>query len=436
MTLRYFGTDGIRGRAFEAPLTVQDAARWGRAFALAAEAEGVGTLLIGWDPRISSEILVKAFVGGLGRVVKPMVLGMVPTPAVAWATARTPGAWGVMVSASHNPPEDNGIKGFNGRGEKLEEAQEAAIEAAYEDGTWGEALPAVLDLDAGPAEAYIAHLGTLEIPASLPIVVDCAFGATAPWAPRALSGAICWMGTPADGARINVGAGSTHLDLLQAEVRRTGAALGIAFDGDGDRCLLVDGQGALVDGDQMLWLMALDRLAHGDAPPGVVGTVMSNGGLEEALRGRGVAFVRTPVGDKHLLRRLAETGWDLAAEASGHVIQKRLGPSGDGLATAMAVLRALLDRPAAERWAWRFEAWPLKLVNLRAATRRPLEDCGALQSAIQGLQAAHGASLRLVIRWSGTEPKLRLMGESRDAALLASAMDTLAAAAEADLGRA
>jgi phosphoglucosamine mutase len=142
------------------------------------------------------------------------------------------------------------------------------------------------------------------------------------------------------------------------------------------------------------------------------------------------------VGDKHLLRRLAETGWDLAAEASGHVIQKRLGPSGDGLATALAVLRALLERPAAERWAWRFEAWPLKLVNLRAATRRPLEDCIALQGTIRGLEAAHGASLRLVIRWSGTEPKLRLMGESRDATLLAAAMEALTAAAEADLGRA
>jgi phosphoglucosamine mutase len=186
----------------------------------------------------------------------------------------------------------------------------------------------------------------------------------------------------------------------------------------------------------MLWLLALDRVARGDAPPGVVGTLMSNGGLEEALRGLGVAFERTPVGDKHLLRRLADTGWDLAAEASGHVIQKRLGPSGDGLATAMAVLRALLDRPAAERWAWRFEAWPLKLVNLNAATRRPLGDCAALQTAIHGLESAHGAALRLVIRWSGTEPKLRIMGESRDGALLDSAMESLARAAETDLGRA
>jgi len=359
----------------------------------------------------------------------------VPTPAVAWATARTPKAWGVMVSASHNPPEDNGIKGFNGRGEKLEEAQEAAIEAAYADGTWGEALPAALDWDPAPVEAYIDHLGILEIPATLPIVVDCAFGATAPWAPRALSGAICWVGTPADGARINVGAGSTHLDLLQAEVRRTGAALGIALDGDGDRCLLVDGEGALVDGDQMLWLLALDRLNHGDAPPGVVGTVMSNGGLEAALRSRGIAFERTPVGDKHLLRRLAETGWDLAAEASGHVIQKPLGPRGDGLATAMAGLRPLADRPPAERSAWRFQTWPLRLVNLRAASRKPLEDCVALQATIRGLETTHGASLRLVIRWSGTEPKLRLMGESRDAHLLAAAMEALTAAAEADLGR-
>jgi phosphoglucosamine mutase len=216
-------------------------------------------------------------------------------------------------------------------------------------------------------------------------------------------------------------------------VRREGAAFGVAFDGDGDRCLLLDGAGELVDGDQMLWLLALDRLEGGDPPPGVVGTLMSNQGLAEALQAHGIPFVRTPVGDKHLLRKLAETGWDLAAEASGHLIQTRLGPSGDGLATALAVQRALLRRPAASRWDWRFRPWPLELVNLRAAARRPLEACPALQEAITGLEAAHGQDLRLVVRWSGTEPKLRLMGESRDPALLAAALGRLREAAAKDL---
>jgi phosphoglucosamine mutase len=446
MTLRYFGTDGIRGLALRPPLTLEDAARWGRAFGEVAAGQGVETLVLGWDPRLSSPPLARAFVAGLGRHVRVDILGMVPTPAVAWATARAhqganPGAnqgsgraWGVMISASHNPPEDNGLKGFNGLGEKLGEAEEAAIEKAYGEGTWAESMPADLAADPAPVEAWLAHLGRLELPEAFPVVADCAHGATAPWAGRVLGGAVRWLGVPADGARINVGVGSTHLDLLQAEVRRSGAALGLAFDGDGDRCLFVDGEGGLVDGDQMLWLLALDRLEAGDPPPGVVGTVMSNGGLAEALAAKGIPFERTPVGDKFLLRRLAERGWDLAAEASGHVIQKRLGPSGDGLATALAVLQALLRRPDSQRWSWRFQPWPLKLVNLRAAHRRPVEECPSLQAAVQGLEATHGADLRLVIRWSGTEPKLRLMGEAKDAALLDAAMEALRHAAVADLG--
>lgn len=433
MTLRYFGTDGIRGPAFAPPLTLDEAARWGRAWAEVAERRGVRTLVLGWDPRLSSTPLAQAFVAGLGRAVRPRVLGMVPTPAVAWATAREPEAWGVMISASHNPPEDNGLKGFNGAGEKLEAEEEEAIEAAFGEGTCAENAPASLPVDAEPMDAYLAHLGLLELPPELPVVVDCAHGATAPWACRVLGGAVAWTGVPADGSRINMGVGSTHLGHLQAEVRRTGAALGLAFDGDGDRCLLVDGEGDLVDGDQMLWLLALDRLESGDAPPGVVGTLMSNGGLEEALATRGIAFARTPVGDKFLLRKLAETGWDLAAEASGHLIQKRLGPSGDGLATAQAVLRALLRRPPERRWDWRFQAWPHRLVNLRAAARRPVEDCAELRAALAGLESAHGPELRLVVRWSGTEPKLRLMGEARDPGLLAEAMARLEAAATRDL---
>ncbi len=436
MTPRAFGTDGIRGPAFEPPLTLDDTARWGRAWAEVAARQGIRTLVLGWDPRTSSLPLAQAFVAGLGRLVRPRVLGMVPTPAVAWATAREADAWGVMISASHNPPGDNGIKGFNGAGEKLEAQDEEAIEAAFAEGTCAEHAPAVLETDPEPMEAYLDHLGLLDLPPGLPVVVDCAHGAAAPWACRVLGGAVAWTGVPADGARINVGVGSTHLEHLQAEVRRRGAASGLAFDGDGDRCLLIDHEGTLVDGDQMLWLLALDRLDAGDPPPGVVGTLMSNGGLEEALAGRGIAFARTPVGDKFLLRKLAETGWDLAAEASGHLIQKRLGPSGDGLATAQAVLRALLRRPPGRRWDWRFEAWPLRLVNLRAARRRPLEACPSLQSALADLQEAHGSRLRLVVRWSGTEPKLRLMGEARDGALLDRAMARLEAAAAQDLGQA
>ncbi|BDU72496.1 phosphohexomutase domain-containing protein [Mesoterricola silvestris] len=434
MALNYFGTDGVRGKAFESPLTLDEAARWGAAWAQVARARGIQELVIGWDPRLSSEPLAEAFVSGLGGRLRLCILGLVPTPAVAYAALLRPGAWGLMISASHNPPEDNGIKGFDGLGEKLPEEDEAALEAAFEATGPLKAGPAALDLETALPHAYIQQLGPLELPRDFSMVVDCAHGATAPWAPQVFhGGTIHWMGVPADGARINVGVGSTHLDGLAAQVRERGAALGIAFDGDGDRCLMVDSRGELVDGDQLLWLLAQDLRARGETIPGVVGTLMSNAGLEEALAGLRIPFVRTQVGDKFMLRELGKLEWDLAAEASGHVIQKHVGPSGDGLATALASLRALLRRPAAERWSWRFRAWPLRLVNLVARDRRPVEDCPRLTSAMATLQADHGDDVRIVVRWSGTEPKLRLMVEARSEGLMEDALRTLELAARADL---
>ena len=434
MELKYFGTDGIRGQAFAPPLTLDEAGRWGQAWAQVARARGVRELVIGWDPRLSSEPLAQAFVAGLDGGLELCILGMVPTPAVAHATATRPGAWGLMFSASHNPPEDNGIKGFDHSGEKLSEADEAALEAVFDSLPGRSFAPAALPLQSAVSDAYIKHLGGLDLPADLILVVDCAHGATAPWAPLLLRGGqIHWLGTPADGARINVGVGSTHMDHLAAQVRARGAHLGIAFDGDGDRCLMVDAQGALVDGDQLLWLLAQDRHATGQHLAGVVGTLMSNGGLEAALAGVGIPFVRTPVGDKHMLRELARRQWELAAEASGHLIQKDVGPTGDGLATALSALSALLRRDRAQRWSWRFQPWPLRLVNLLARDRRPVEDCPDLRAAMSELEARHGADLRMVVRWSGTEPKLRLMVEAREPALMDQALGALERAARADL---
>ena len=431
--LRYFGTDGVRGKALVSPLTLEETARWGRAWGLVAQAQGIQEMVIGWDPRTSSEPLARAFIQGLNGLLKAEVLGMVPTPAVAWVTQRRPGAWGLMISASHNPPEDNGLKGFNGEGEKLSEEDEAALEAAFE------ATPAIprtevsIQADASAVAAYLDHLGALELPPDFPIVADCAHGATAPWAPGLLKGAVQWLGTPADGARINVGVGSTHLSRLQEAVVSSGAAAGVAFDGDGDRCLFVDASGEVVDGDQLLWLLAQDFSDRGRPLPGLVGTLMTNGGLEEALRGLGVPLVRTAVGDKFMLRELAVRGWELAAEASGHVIQKHIGPSGDGLATTLAGLRILIERAPESRWDWRFRPWPLKLVNLMATERRPVEECARLTAAMANLEAQHGEAIRLVVRWSGTEPKLRLMVEAREAALMEATIAALETAARADL---
>jgi phosphoglucosamine mutase len=437
MTLRFFGTDGIRGRAYATPLTLDETLRWGAAWGRVARERGIKRLIVGWDPRLSSEPLWASFQQGLGEGLAVRVLGLAPTPAVAWTVAEATRAgiptWGLMLSASHNPPEDNGLKGFNTLGEKLSEEEEQAIEAAFEQ----EAEPSheTIAMAAESLDPYLGHLEGPDLPDDLKIVVDCAHGATGPSAKRLLRGpGLHWMAEDPDGARINVGVGSTHLGALKVAVAAQGADFGFAFDGDGDRCLMVDGSGRELDGDQMLWLLVQDRIAAGDPPLGVVGTVMTNGGFEAALQAAGVPFVRTPVGDKFLLREMAARGWDLAAEASGHLIQKRVCPSGDGLATALSVLRALVHRPAAERLSWTFTPWPQRLVNVVARERRPVEAMPALQGAMVALEARHGAKARQVIRWSGTEPKLRLMVEAPEQAIVDGALSELEAAARRDLG--
>ena len=436
MSLRYFGTDGIRGVALRSPLTLEEVSRWGVAWSQVALESGVKRLVVGWDPRSSSGPMSEAFILGVGLGPKVLVLGMAPTPAVAWNVARLSAggekSWGLMISASHNPPEDNGLKGFNELGEKLEEDQEQAIERAFDE------LPEPTTIFAPPArldlKPYLTHLEGITLPPEFRVVIDCAHGATAEAALELFRGGeLHWLGVPADGPRINVGVGSTHLAALAATVVARKAQLGIAFDGDGDRCLLVDGTGEVVDGDQMVWLLAQDRVACGDAPHGVVGTLMTNGGLAQALGQIGIPFVRTAVGDKYLLRELAKQGWDLAAEASGHLIQKRLGPSGDGLATALSVLRAVLHRPADRRWAWTFRPWPQRLVNVMARDRKPVEACGNLLSAMAAIDARWGSGVRQVVRWSGTEPKLRLMVEAQEAAWVDEALRELETAARRDL---
>ncbi len=437
MSHKYFGTDGIRGTALREPLTLEDCTRWGAAWSQVGRLAGIEQLIIGWDPRTSSEAIKNAFVTGCGLGLRVTILGMVPTPAVAWsvqqATARGTRTWGLMISASHNPPEDNGLKGFNEHGEKLEAEQESAIEEAWE------CLQEPTTILMRPEELSLApwlnHLGGVDLPPDFRLVVDCAHGATGPSARRLLRGGqITWIGDAPDGACINVGVGSTHLEALQGAVAQAKADLGIAFDGDGDRCLMVDAHGRVLDGDQMLWLLAQDRVALGDPPPGVVGTVMSNGGLEQALREAGLPFTRTAVGDKYLLREMRARGWDLAAEASGHLIQKRIGPSGDGLATALSLLKALLHRPAERRFDWTFIPWPQRLVNVKATARKAVESCPTLTRAMGEIDRRWGAGVRQVIRWSGTEPKLRLMVEAQEAPWVDQALAELEAAARVDLG--
>lgn len=435
--MRYFGTDGIRGLAYQSPLTLREATRWGAAWAQVARLSGVQRLVVGWDSRESSEPLYHAFRSGVSMTLEVVRLGLAPTPAVAWTVAESERsgipAWGLMVSASHNPAPDNGLKGFNGKGEKLEEEEELAIEEAFE--ALQEPTTILADTSEGDLRPWLAHLGGIDLPAEFKLVVDCAHGATGPSARALIRGAgVSWLAQEPDGARINDGVGSTHLEALRREVLAKGADLGLAFDGDGDRCLALDAAGALVDGDQMLWLLVQDRIAAGDPPAGVVGTLMTNGGLSQALQEAGIPFVRTAVGDKYLLREMGARGWDLAAEASGHLIQKRIGPSGDGLAAALSLLRALLHRPKAERFSWTFRPWPQRLVNVVARERRPVEACPSLSASLGSLAQRWGDAARIVVRWSGTEPKLRLMVEARESAMVDEALQTLESAVRRDLG--
>jgi len=440
MELRYFGTDGIRGRAFESPLSIKEVYNWGRAWAVVAKDNNIQNLIIGWDGRTSCETLLQAFLTGFGHEIKTILLGVVPTPAVAWITSRHASAWGLVISASHNPPEDNGLKGFDCKGAKLAEEVELAIESTFAAISNEKAGTSVLQYNGSELtiqpddmEKYLAHLGEMLVPSSFPIVIDCAHGATAPWAGLIFKGSINWVGVPNDGERINVGVGSTQLDALRQQLLSVKAAAGVAFDGDGDRCLIMDDNGEVVDGDQMLWLLAQDHKQRGIALPGIIGTVMSNGGLEQGLKELGIPFVRTPVGDKFMVRELDITGWDLAAETSGHLIQRHIGPSGDGLATALAVLRIIIKKPMEHRWDWRFKPWPLKLVNIRVQCRKDLESCAAIQKTIEAVNLEHGNSIRLVIRWSGTEPLLRLMAEAKENWQVEQVLDRLTTAAKEDL---
>lgn len=438
MELKYFGTDGIRGRAFAPPLSIEEMPRWGAAWAAAAKNSSIQSMVIGWDGRTSCEALLRPFLAGFGNEIKTELLGIVPTPAVAWAASRQAGAWGIVISASHNPPEDNGLKGFDSKGAKLPEDIELAIETEFiarkngQGGEFAQNEGAPLPIQPGAMEKYLAHLGGMHIPDTFPIVIDCAHGATAHWAGRLFAGAVQWVGAPTDGSRINIGVGSTQLDALRRQVIATKAAAGVAFDGDGDRCLVLDGDGQVVDGDQMLWLLAAEQISQGSPPPGLVGTVMSNGALEEGLKKLDIPFRRTPVGDKYLVRELESTGWGLAAEQSGHLIQRGVGPSGDGMATALSVLRILVKKPKESRWAWRFEPWPWKLANLKTAARKDLNECPALQRAIGEIEKEDGGAIRLLVRWSGTEPLLRLMAEAKEARQVERAIEKLTSAAEAD----
>lgn len=439
---RLFGTDGVRGRA-NADLTPELAMA---VAAVAAEVLGrasgdrTPTAVVGRDPRASSEMLDAAVVAGLASAgARVLRVGVLPTPAVAVLTGQLSADLGVMISASHNPMPDNGIKLFAAGGHKLPDALEDEIERAVREGTgWrrptGAAIGRVIELADG-SERYVSHLAASASQplAGLRVVVDCANGAAATVAPeiyrRAGAEVIALHAAP-DGTNINDGCGSTHLGPVTAAVAAHGADLGIALDGDADRLLAVDAAGEVVDGDQIMAILALAMREAGVLTDDtMVITVMSNQGLRLAMAQAGVRLIETKVGDRYVLEELRASGYALGGEQSGHVVMPAYATTGDGVLTGLQLMArmAATGRPLAAL-ASVMTRLPQVLVNVPVADRQAAASLPAVRDAVATAEASLGASGRVLLRPSGTESLVRVMVEAPSAELARTVADELAAA--------
>jgi phosphoglucosamine mutase len=441
---RYFGTDGIRGRVGQGAISADFVLRLGNALGrvLAAGRPGRRSVVIGKDTRISGYMFEAALEAGLVAAgVDVQLLGPMPTPAVAFLT-RTLGAdAGIVISASHNPHYDNGIKFFSAEGEKLDDATELAIEAAL-DGDFATVDSESLGKAVRARDAVGRYIEFCKssVPRGfdlrgLKVVLDCAHGATYHIAPllfRELGAdVVAALGSAPDGLNINAGVGSMHVDNLAAKVRETGADLGIAFDGDGDRVLMADDQGNPVDGDGLLYVLARAWQASGRLRGPVVGTLMTNYGLEKALAGAGIPFQRAKVGDRYVHQALVEGGGVLGGEASGHLLCLDRATTGDAIVSALQVLDVLRRSDRSLRQALEgLVAVPQKTINVRldGVSAKATVESGNVREALRGAQAAVQGRGRAFLRPSGTEPVVRVTVEADDAALMQDTLDLLAAA--------
>ncbi len=419
---RYFGTDGIRGRVGESPITPDFMLKlgWacGKVFASGGDARS--SVIIGKDTRVSGYMFESALEAGLVAAgVDVKLLGPMPTPAVALMTRTQSASAGIVISASHNPFDDNGIKFFDASGHKLPDEVELAIEAQLD-----QPLETVASDAIGKAVRVVDAAGRyIEFCKStvpdefslrdLRLVVDCAHGATYHIAPNVFSelGAeVITLGVEPDGFNINQGVGSTDMTALSAHVIETGAAAGIAFDGDGDRVLFVDNKGEPVDGDELLFMIARHRGSRG-----VVGTLMSNLGMELALKELGIEFARARVGDRYVNEMMLERDWDLGGESSGHIICADLTTTGDGIVAALQVLVAL-DASGSDLATLRsgMQKYPQHMINVRVAGQVDLDGNPAIREAVADTEAELGERGRVLLRASGTEPVVRVMLEGRD----------------------
>jgi len=445
MSRKYFGTDGIRGQANATPMTAETALRVGQAAGrVFRQGDHRHRVVIGKDTRLSGYMLENAMTAGFTSVgMDVFLLGPMPTPAVAMLTRSLRADLGVMVSASHNPYQDNGIKLFGPDGYKLSDAHELEIEKLMENGL-SRGLAAPRDLGRAKriddAQARYIEFAKRTLPRQLRldgvrVVVDCANGAAYKVAPAALwelGAEVVAMGVEPDGFNINLDCGSTAPGGLQAKVRELRADIGIALDGDADRVIIVDESGQVIDGDQVMALIAETWAEEGRlAAGGIVATVMSNLGLERHLGAHGLSLERTQVGDRYVVEHMRQHGFNVGGEQSGHLILSDFSTTGDGLVSALQVLAAVVSagRPVSEV-CHRFEPVPQVLRNVRYRRGAPLE-AAPVRKAIEDAKARLNGTGRLVIRPSGTEPLIRVMGEGDDPELVESVVGDIVSALEA-----
>ncbi len=429
MKRHLFGTDGIRGRVGEEPITPETVLKlgWAAGRVLGGRDGEPGKVLIGKDTRVSGYLLESALESGLSAAgVDIRLLGPMPTPGIAYLTRTARARAGIVISASHNPYEDNGIKFFSAEGTKLPDEVEAEIER-----TMREPLRTVAPAKLGKARRYDDAAGryiefckstfpTRLTLAGLKIVVDSANGAAYYVAPHVFSelGAqVIAVSNEPDGFNINLDCGSTHPAALQQAVRYHAADLGVALDGDGDRAILVDERGEVVDGDALLYIVGLARHRAGILRGGIAGTLMSNLGLEQALAERSIPFARAAVGDRHVLNLLAERGWELGGETSGHILCLDKSSTGDGIIAALQALAALVESgKRLSQLTAGLTLYPQRLVNVRTTRGFDIKSSPGVTGAVAEAERELGAHGRVLLRPSGTEPVVRVMVEGRDAA--------------------
>jgi len=440
---KYFGTDGVRGKVGTYPITPDFALKLGWAAGKVLASQGSRTVLIGKDTRISGYMLESALEAGLAAAgLTAAFTGPMPTPAVAYLTRTFRLEAGIVISASHNPYYDNGIKFFSAQGTKLPDNIEEAIEAMLD-----QPMDCVESADLGKASrisdaagryiefcksTFPAHLGL----DGYKIVVDCANGATYHIAPnvlRELGAEVIEIGTDPNGININEKCGATDVKALQEKVLETKADVGLAYDGDGDRIMMVDHLGNKVDGDQILFIIAREALRSGQLKGGVVGTLMSNMSLEIALKMLGVPFVRANVGDRYVLEKMVEHNWTLGGENSGHIIIADKNTTGDGIIASLAVLSAMVQhRLSLNELASAVKLFPQVLINVRfAGGANPLES-EAVKAVAADVEKRLEGKGRILLRKSGTEPLIRVMVECEDGVLAKQCAEEIAEAVKAN----